>query len=108
MPDNRKSIKRIYDDGMAEVFKIVTALKSTPAQVRTAKRTAKDLSGMLLAHTLKTIEGRTAVLSGLIVELNQVIDSVRTKSPYAGAFAKLTGVVTRAQTLFKEEKKELI
>jgi hypothetical protein len=108
MPDNKKSIMRIYDDGMAEVFKIVTSKKATPAQKKTAKQTAKDLTRMLVAHTLQTIEGRTALLSGLIVELNQVIDSVKTKSPYTGALTKMTGVLTKAETLFKEEKNKLI
>ena len=108
MPSSAKSIKAIYDDGMLEVFRVVTSLKATPAQIKIARQTAKDLTTLLVAHTLDSIEGRTALLSGLIVELNAVIKSIRAKSPYAGALDKFTRIVTRAQTLFDQEKKELV
>lgn len=107
MPDNKKSIKQVYDEGMAEVFRIVGSLESTTEQIKIAKQTAKDLSSMLIAHTLDSINGRTALLTGLIVELNQVIDAVQTKPPYEGALSNLTGVLTNAQKLFAEEKKDL-
>ena len=107
MPDNKNSIKQVYDEGMAEVFKIVGSLESTPEQIEIAEQTAKDLSSMLIAHTLDSINGRTALLAGLIVELNQVIDAVQTKPPYEGALSNLTGLLTSAQNLFAEEKKGL-
>ena len=106
--DPKKSIKQLYDEGMAEVFKIVGSLDASANQRKVAKQTAKDLSSMLAAHTLKSIKGRTALLSGLIVELNQVIDSVETKPPYQDALERLTGLLTKAQKLFKEEKKSLV
>ena len=108
MTDTRKSIKELYDEGMAEVFRIVGSLDATAAQRRTAKQTAKDLSSMLAAHTLQSIEGRTALLSGLIVELNQVIASVQTKPPYADTLGKLTSIANRAGKLYADVKKNLI
>jgi hypothetical protein len=106
--DTRKSIKELYDDGMAEVFSIVGSLDATAAQKRAAKETAKDLSSMLVAHTLETIEGRTALLSSLIVELNSVIDSVETNSQLADVLGRLNGLVTKAGKLFQSQKKELV
>lgn len=106
--DSKKSIKRVYDEGMVEIFRIVGSLDATPTQRKVAKQVAKDLSSMLVTHTLQSIEGRTALLSGLIVELNQVIDAVKTKPPYQDALGQLTGVLTTAQQLFKEEKKSLV
>jgi hypothetical protein len=108
MPDNTKAIKQVYDEGMVEVFRIVTSLESTAAQVKTAKQTAKDLTSMLVAHTLQSIEGRSALLSGLIVELNTVIDSIRQEPPYAGALNKFSKILTKAQELFSNEKKALV
>lgn len=108
MPDAKKSIKEIYDEGMAEVFKIVGSLKATRKQRETAKQTAKDLSSMLVAQTLDSIGGRTALLSGLIVELNQVINSVKVKPPYVDAINNLTGILTKAEELFRDEKKSLV
>jgi hypothetical protein len=106
--DTKKPIKELYDEGMAEVFKIVGSLDATPAQRRSAKQTAKDLSSMLVSQTLQSIEGRTALLSSLIVELNGVIDSIQTTPRLKRVFDSLTAVVTKAEKLFNAEKKQLV
>lgn len=108
MPDVKKSIKQVYDEGMAEVYQIVGSLTATQEQRETAKQTAEDLSSMLIAHTLDSIVGRTALLSGLIVELNQVINSVKMVPPYLDAVTNLTNVLTKAEALFADEKKNLV
>ena len=108
MPDSKQSIKDVYDAGMAEVFKVVGSLDATPTQRKVAKQTAKDLSSMLVTHTLQTIEGRTALLSGLIVELNQVIRVVETSPPYQNAVEGFSKILTKAQALFTQEKKDMI
>ena len=92
----------------AEDIWIVSSFDATAAQTRVAKQTAKDLTSLLVAHTLETIEGRTALLSGLIVELNQVIGAVRANPPYQDAISSLTTVLTKAEKLFKKEKKALL
>ena len=106
--DPKKSVKKLYDDGMAEVFRIVGSFDSTAKQISVAKATVKDLTSMLVANTLESIEGRTALLAGLIVELNQVINSVQTKPPFADTVGNLTSVLTRAEKLFKSEKGKLV
>jgi hypothetical protein len=108
MATNKKSIKEIYDDGMAEVYKIVGSFESTQEQRDTALQTAQDLSSMLISQTLDSINGRTALLSGLIVELNQVIESVQTNPPYEDSMKNLTSILTKAQKLFGDEKQNLI
>jgi hypothetical protein len=108
MTDNKQAIKATYDSGMAEVFRIVGSLDATLEQRVAARQTARDLSSMLVAHTLQTIEGRTALLAALIVELNDVIASVETSPPFAGSVDSLTALLTQAQILFKEEKQALI
>jgi hypothetical protein len=108
MADNKQAIKATYDSGMAEVFKIVGSLDATPDQRVMARQTARDLSSMLVAHTLQTIEGRTALLAALIVELNEVIASIDTSPPFAGAVDSLTALLDQAQLLFKQEKQALI
>jgi hypothetical protein len=108
MDDVKKSIKQIYDEGMAEVYKIVGSLDATPDQRQSAIQTAEDLSSMLIAHTLETIAGRTALLSGLIVELKQVVDSVEIAPPYLDAVNNINKIITKAGDLFAEEKKNLV
>ena len=108
MADNKQAIKATYDAGMAEVFKIVGSLDATLEQRVAARQTARDLSSMLVAHTLQTIEGRTALLAGLIVELNDVIASIDASPPFTGEVDSLTALLNQARILFKEEKQALI
>jgi hypothetical protein len=108
MDDVKKSIKQVYDEGMAEVYNIVGSLDATTDQRDSAKQTARDLTLMLVGHTLDTIAGRTALLSGLIVELNQVIASVQVNPPYLDAVNNLTNIITKAGELFADEKKNLV
>jgi hypothetical protein len=106
--DTKKSVKAIYDEGMAEVMKIVGSIRSTPAQKKVALETSKDLTTMLLAHTVASIEGRTALLTGLIVELTQVTESIKVKPPYAGALTGFGKIIGKASKLFDSEKKKLL
>ena len=108
MPDQNKSVKDIYDAGLEEVQRILFSLDSTPAQTKAARQTLKDLTAMSLANTLKTVEGRTAILAGLIVELSQITEKVKVNPPYLGAMKKLTSLTKTAQNLFTKEKKNLV
>ncbi len=110
MPDtieSKKAIKDAYDKGMFEVQKVLFSIKSTAAQKKVAKKSLSDLTAMLLAHTLATVEGRTALLAGLIVELTTVIDKVRPKPPSNTTVKDLTAVLTKAQKLYDLEKETL-
>ena len=106
--DPKKSVKNLYDEGMAEVMKVVGSIKATPDQKKVALQTSKDLTAMLLANTLASVNGRTALLSGLIVELNQVTDSIKVKPPYANALKSFGNITGKATTLFNSEKKKLL
>jgi hypothetical protein len=108
MADTKKSIKDLYDEGMAEVFRVVGSLDATAAQRKAAKQTAKDLSSMLVTQTLQSIEGRTALLASLIVELDSVIDSIETTPRLKGIVDNLTGLITKAEKLFQAEKKKMV
>lgn len=98
----------VYDEVILEVQRVFSSPDSTPQQRRTAKQSLGDMTALLLAHTVATVQGRTALLSGLIVELTQVIYSVRTQPPYAGAVKQLTGLVDKATALLNKEKKGLV
>jgi hypothetical protein len=106
-PADAKQIKQLYDDGMKEVFKIVGSFDSTPEQLDAANDTAEALSAMLVKHTLATIDGRTALLAGLIVKLNLVIDAIETEPPYLDAVKGFTTIVGNAQKLFEKEVKNV-
>jgi hypothetical protein len=108
MADNRQAIKAAYDSGLAEVFKVVGSLDATRKQRATARQTARDLSSMLVAHTLQTIEGRTALLAGLIVELHQVVESIESSPPLKESVDNVTALLEEARELFNDEKEAMI
>ena len=109
MPDNTaQQIKAQYDAGIEGVQSVLFSIDSTPQQRKVAKQSLRDLTTLLLAHTIQSIEGRTALLAGLIVELNQVIASIQTKPRLLNFANRLTGIVSRSTTLLAEHKKKLI
>jgi hypothetical protein len=108
MAEDGKAIKELYDEGMFEVQRVLFSLDSTAAQRKVAKQSLRDLTTLLLAQTIKTVEGRTALLTGLIVELVQVIEKVQLKPPFQDALDKLNGVLGKAHKALAEQKKKLI
>jgi hypothetical protein len=102
-----KSIKQLYDEGMQEVFKVVGSIEASDAQRDVALQTAEDLTSLLVKHTLATIDGRTALLAGLIVELNQVIEAVEEEPESVEVLQSVTKILGKAEKLFDKEKKVL-
>ena len=101
-----KSILDIYNEGMDEVNRIIG--EGTPAQRKVAKQTLRDLTSLMFAYTLEDVQGRTALLNGLIAEMSQVIDSVQVDPPYDNAVKGLTKVIDSARTRLAKEKKTLL
>lgn len=108
MTDNKDAIKVTCETGMAEVFKVVGSLDATLEQRTAARQAARQLSAMLTAHTLQTIESRTALLEGLIGELNQVLTSIDASPPFAGTVDSLTTLLGQARLLIEDEKQALV
>jgi hypothetical protein len=102
-----QSIKQLYDQGMREVFRVVGSLEASDSQRNVARQTAEELTAMLVKHTLTSIDGRTALLAGLIVELNQVIEAVKVEPEAVEVLENVTTILGRAQMLFAKEKKAL-
>lgn len=102
----QKPISEIYSAGVAEVSRVIAEGNADQRDV--AQQTLDDLTAMMLAHTLDTVQGRTALLTGLIAELSQVIDAVKTKPPYDKAVKSLTKVIDAARTRLAAEKKDLL
>jgi len=108
MANTGEHIKQVYQEGITEVQRVFGSLDSTPEQRAIAKQTLNDITALLLAHSIKTVESRTALLTGLIVELNQIIESVKVNPPFVDAASKITTVANRAVELLTEEKKNLL
>jgi hypothetical protein len=63
---------------------------------------------MMLAHTIETVQGRTALLTGLIVELTAVIARIEEKPQFASVVSNLAGIVDQANALLAVEKQDLV
>ena len=105
---NAQAIKATYDDSLLEIQKVLFSQDATPEQKDAARQSLRDLTTTLLLHNLNTIQGRTAILSSLIVELQEVIDAVQTENPLTQAVGDLTTVIGKAKILLKEEKEQVI
>lgn len=64
-----------------------------------------DVLHLIGRHSIASYEGRTALLTGLFTELNEVTRSVDETNPVAGHVDALEALSTKALELFKEEKK---
>lgn len=104
---SKNSIQKTYKASCKNIQKILFSQVASKKEKKLAVRALNDLTTARIAHNIKTIEGRTALLSSLIVELQETIDAIHTKSQVANVAKKLTQVVNQAKKLFKAEKKSL-
>ncbi len=108
MPENPEAIKKTYDAALGKLQAILFSLVSTSAERKAARTALNDLTATMLAQNLKTVEGRTALLSALIVELRLVTDGIKPTSKIADIATDITALVGKAHKLFKSEKKGLL
>lgn len=106
MATNANSIRDLYNEGIMEVTKIVQ--QGDEAQQEEALKTLDDLTAMMLAHTIETVQGRTALLTGLISELTQITDSIKVRPPYVGALDSVTTIIDKVRVSLAKEKKTLL
>jgi hypothetical protein len=91
---------------MREVNKVLYS--GNEAQQKVAMQTLHDLTTMMMAHNAVSAEGRTALLTGLIAELTQVVESVRVSAPYANAIGGLTTIIDGTRKRLEGELETLI
>jgi prefoldin subunit 5 len=103
-----EQIRQLYERGIRQVTRVLGSVNSTDAEIETAEQTLKDLTTSMLAHEIESVQGRTALLSGLIVELTTVVDSIQTNSPLAEVVSEVNDILDVARTALTEEKKGLL
>jgi len=101
-------IRDTYTAGIRAVTKVLGSTSATSADKDQAEETLTDLTTSMLAHEIETVQGRTALLTALIVELTAVVDRIETRTQLAPIVAELQGIVDTAKALLTEEKKGLI
>jgi hypothetical protein len=106
MPSNAESIRDLYNTGLSKVNEVVRT--GAESEVDVALQTLDDLTAMMLAFEISSVRGRTALLSGLIVELTQVVEGIKEDSPASGALTDLAALIDKARERLVEEKKALL
>ncbi len=104
MPTDEEKVKQVYDEGILEIQKILGSLGSSPEEVEAAKESLSNLTALMLAQTIKSVEGRTAILTGLIAELNQVIESIAEESPISDKLDGFNTTIAKATQILEAEK----
>jgi len=103
MPTNSKNIMQTYLSATEELRKVLDSFDATPAQKDAAEASLADLTTALASHSVRQVEGRTALLTALIVELNGVIDRIRV-NPIGEVLGRLNGLLGTANQLLAAEK----
>ena len=107
-PASALAIRNAYQKGIQAVSKVLGSIEATSDEKDQAEETLGDLTTAMLAQDIATVQGRTALLAGLIVDLNAVIDRIQIRPPLLPVLTELKGVVDTAKSLLSEEKKNLI
>ena len=108
MPDSGPEIRDVYDQSLQEIGSVFRSLDASPEQVEEAKKKLRDLTSLMLVHTLDTIQGRTALLAGLIVELTDFTSKIQIEPKFLRSVEMLTNLADKAKTLLESEKKNLV
>jgi uncharacterized protein (TIGR02594 family) len=106
MASSNSRIIEQYLAATAQFREILDSFTATRAQKAVAERSLSDLAATLGAQSVRAVEGRTALLTGLIVELNEVMASVRV-NPIGDMLGRLNGILNTANTLLAAEKEAL-
>jgi prefoldin subunit 5 len=103
-----EQIRQLYERGIRQVTQVLGSVNSTDEEVETAEQALKDLTASMLAQEIETVQGRTALLSGLIVDLTTVVDSIQGNSPLAEVVKEVGDILDVAKGALTEEKKTLL
>ncbi len=104
MPTSDEDIAELLTRASTALEALTRAQDASADAKAAAKQSYKDVLRLIARHAISTYEGRTAALSGLIVELQEVTKAIETENALAGHVSDLTGIAGRATDLFKEAK----
>ena len=105
MAQNGEEIAELLVLASAALKAIADAQGASAAARKKAKQSYIDVLRLIARHAITTYEGRTAALTGLMVELREVTDGIKVENPIAGQLDQIAGFGERAAALFKKEKK---
>jgi len=106
MPNPLDEVNDVFSASVTELQEIVGSTDASSAQRKIAKNSLRDIWLLHGVHAIQEVHGRTALLAGLISELEEVIDSIERK-PFGAELKRVEKLVTTARALYKQEKESL-
>ena len=103
MPGKSTEITAAYNAALAKLQAVLVSQDASKAEKKAATQSLNKLTAAKLAQNLEVVEGRTALLSTLIVELQEITASIEVDSKIAAIATDLTGLLNQAQEIFEEE-----
>jgi len=105
MADNEQDIAALLVQASAALKAIADAKSASDGAKEAAKQSYKDVLRLIARHAISTYEGRTAALTGLIVELGEATANIPVDNQMDGQMTEISDLADQALELFKKEKK---
>ena len=105
MADTGEEIADLMVRASAALKAIADTADASAAAKKAAKQSYKDVLRLIARHAITSYEGRTAALTGLIVELQEATANIKVANPITGPLNDIADIGDKAAELFRKEKK---
>ena len=105
MSGNEQEIAELMVRASAALKAIADSAEASQEARDAAYDSYQDVLLLIARHAITTYEGRTAALTGLIVELQEATANIEVANPITGPLNDIADIGDKAAELFRKEKK---
>lgn len=106
MPVTASDVNDAYLESVTALRSVMLSDNATNDEKNAAQDSLRDITTMHGMYNIQQVEGRTAMLKSLIVELEQVIDNA-SYNPINTAMQALDQHIQKARDLYSQAKADL-
>lgn len=100
-------VEKVFQDAVEKLQELANLNSATPEQRQASRDALNDLLLLHGTHVIQEIEGRTAMLTGLIAELENVVGVLQGTPSVAQMMDQVNGIIGRARTVYEDAKDDL-
>lgn len=97
-------VEDVFQEALDKLQRLSNDNSATPEQRQAARDARKDLLLQHGSYVIQSIDGRTAILSALVAELEQVVSGIKGADALSSALDEITGVLKGARQLYEQAK----
>jgi hypothetical protein len=105
MSDDLDAIVQLAEQAREKLKSIADDPNATDAVKLAAFECYEDVELLIAQHAIDDYQNRTALLTGLIVELGTITKDIQPDNPIAGVLTEIANISEKAGQLFAKEKK---